>query len=185
MLKENFRIIKIIMEVMKMKKIAKIVSTVAAVALLAASFAGCGSKETAQVEKTDGSSFTYWCSLDGNAHHNDRSAEAVSKACHSRCDMPLVVGIHIRNNLAGGIGNLRLVHDAVSAGQHMCTRHISAGIAFEEFLADDLACTKIESKLGVFGQFIDRLTNRNADIFAISALTKDFRRCSIQKNQRL
>ncbi len=50
-----------------MKNFAKIVSAFAAVTLLAASFAGCGSKEAAQVEKTDGSSFTYWCTLDGNA----------------------------------------------------------------------------------------------------------------------
>ena len=48
-------------------KIKKIVSTLTAVGLLAASFAACTSKETVNVEKTDGSSFTYWGTLDSVA----------------------------------------------------------------------------------------------------------------------
>jgi len=50
-----------------MKKISKIISLLACVAILCTALAGCGGGEEKNVATTDGKSFTYWCSMDGQS----------------------------------------------------------------------------------------------------------------------
>ena len=47
-----------------MKRVSKFISLISCTALLLGAFAGCGGNKTERV-LTDGSSFTYWCSMDG------------------------------------------------------------------------------------------------------------------------
>lgn len=50
-----------------MKKITKIISLLACMAILCTAFAGCGGGEEKKTATTDGKSFTYWCTVDGQS----------------------------------------------------------------------------------------------------------------------
>ena len=73
-----------------MKKISKIIALLSALTLIAASFAGCGSKEKTTAT-TDGKSFTYWSVMDASA---SQTLESYSDMMYYQ-ELEKRTGVHI------------------------------------------------------------------------------------------
>ncbi|MBE7051872.1 MAG: extracellular solute-binding protein, partial [Ruminococcaceae bacterium] len=90
------------MEVIIMKKISKIIALLCACLLIASAFAGCGGNKVERVE-TDGSTFTYWCTMNSTT---SRTLSDYSEMLFYQ-EMEKATGVHIdfTHPIEGSTGN--------------------------------------------------------------------------------